>query len=326
MVPPFNGFEVEALVWEEEKINYFSWDNFYALLRYRLPARLKAVGIIPEHFIIWDEGQGSQRCAMRGIREQLPGIPITGAQILVQYHNRLMYYPTEQKKRHQVLPHRYLVAGAHGKRVLKTYFQDISVEPGSSLRYGYVSRAVASRPKSLPAGETILVLLPFTIKEVLDLMAIAYAPLLKAAQNGRPVLLRNHPDYSPLEAEQALRKTGCYHPRLTWVSGPLEKLFETAQVVVSAGSGAAVEALCFGVRVIIIGSTLGLDNNPLEKLDPLRWREVFDPQEFEQILNDWAVSGTAPQGERSDAEFFFLPNTPEYLVRYLKPFCHPLGN
>jgi glycosyltransferase involved in cell wall biosynthesis len=75
-------------------------------------------------------------------------------------------------------------------------------------------------------------------------------------------------------------------------------LMRDARMVVSAGSSAALEAICFGVPVISIGRQAGLDMNPLLEVDCRLWTVAYDPDEFAQAIAGWSPVHPLPLAER----------------------------
>jgi hypothetical protein len=75
--------------------------------------------------------------------------------------------------------------------------------------------------------------------------------------------------------------------RLVWDNQPLAQLLRRSTLVVSAGTSSAVEAICFGLPVIVIGRSAGLNMNPLETFDRRLWRVVYDDQGLLEAVAEW---------------------------------------
>ena len=93
-------------------------------------------------------------------------------------------------------------------------------------------------------------------------------------------------------------------------------------VIVTAGTSAALEAVCYGIPVIIVGQPAGLDMNPLEAVDRRLWEIVYDAGELRRTLAAWTPSHPLALAERlilgqqiRDAQF--APLNEEGMAQFL---------
>ncbi|MGH8671614.1 MAG: hypothetical protein ACREUA_06215, partial [Burkholderiales bacterium] len=75
---------------------------------------------------------------------------------------------------------------------------------------------------------------------------------------------------------------------LEWIVSPLSALFNSARIVVAAHSGSALEAVCRGIPVIIVGRPTGITMNPLAGIDKRMWEIAYDADQLVEILRTWS--------------------------------------
>ena len=63
-------------------------------------------------------------------------------------------------------------------------------------------------------------------------------------------------------------------------------------------SSAALEAICYGKPVILIGRNAGLSINPLDGIDERMWRVVYDARELSAAIKDWSPDHPLPLAQR----------------------------
>lgn len=57
-----------------------------------------------------------------------------------------------------------------------------------------------------------------------------------------------------------------------------------AKAVVTSGSSTALEAVCQGILVVLIGRQAGLNFNPLEGVDSRMWAIVYTPEDLGEVI------------------------------------------
>ncbi|MDE2237385.1 MAG: hypothetical protein KGK30_05815, partial [Elusimicrobia bacterium] len=79
------------------------------------------------------------------------------------------------------------------------------------------------------------------------------------------------------------RRLGHWPRAMELFSGTLSQALSDCAVVLSAGSGAAIEAACLGIPIGLVGRQAGLDYNPLEWFGDLA-PVLRSPEEIAQRL------------------------------------------
>lgn len=78
----------------------------------------------------------------------------------------------------------------------------------------------------------------------------------------------------------------------------MDDLLRDARMMVSAGTSAALEAVCRGVPVILIGRQAGLDMNPLSEVDGRLWTLAYDSADVARAIGEWSPAHPLCLAER----------------------------
>jgi hypothetical protein len=165
--------------------------------------------------------------------------------------------------------------------------------------------------------------------QVLDCVLRALEPLQRHFD--RVVVKAHHTTAARAFASRATAYDGTHAgSKLSWSDAPLHELLPEARVVTTTSTSAALEALCLGKPVIVVGRTAGLTNNPLEAADDRMWRVVYDARELVQSVENWSPEHPLPFSERLALgaalreQYFEPPNDATMLAFLDRAELHPI--
>jgi len=267
--------------WENRLFNFhliqdIARQDLIAWTRYFAGRKLVELQNI-EKIISWSEFQVVERGFNFGYRSAGGRGKIYGSQLYISYPAYLNTFVFSEDQRSLSAPHQVLVNGKYFLENRDSEFYRLGV----SLRYGEVFRF----QKDTQKREKILLLASYLKDETNQMIDIC---------KNIDLQLKLHPTQKPndFQIPNSFQLT----------DRNIYELFQTSKIVITTGSGTAVEAVAVGVSVIIIESQTNLTSNPLvdygkgeiwdsvnstkeilEKMDKLEKFRRDNPERIEEI-------------------------------------------
>lgn len=318
---PLAGMDIRPLVEEERWLQAVSRRPLEACLMRRLPVRLKAAGLAPDLILNWFENQMLDKALVLGCTEAFPGVRHHGIQNTPLFPNLLNMFPTAVECHAGVVPDKIVCSGPLHQQILTIQSRSqVPVVVGCGLRYGYLWNQSTRADHRIHADRAgVLVTLPNPLAQGLALLDLVLPVSLE-----RPDMtwyVKPHPDYSIEALRRAAGPRRLDHVVL--IEGALSEWLEEADLVVSACTGAALEAVAAGMPVVLVGSPTALDFNPLAWFDDVVDTPCFTHDEIirridELIhIDDAARSRLRERGVRV-LHACFSPVTDEHLRRFIE--------
>ena len=154
---------------------------------------------------------------------------------------------------------------------------------------------------TLPEGRALVVLLTHSAAESLGILQLIIEAPRGAFGGFTAVVAKAHQDIGAARMRALVSRRWPGARELSWYSGSVAEALRDAAIVVSAGTSAAVEAICRGVPVILAGRRAGVALNSLEAYDVRLWQVVYDLDEFAAALDRWKPSHPLSPAERAAA-------------------------
>lgn len=249
------------------------------------PRRLAASGIRPRWLYDWYENQPIDRANTIGfdaigcktVALRLYGMPSMFANM----------YTSERQAEARACPQEAWVSGAAMERMLSKYDLRTRYRRVPALRYGQLYKPALRQTE----GSGLLLLLTHSREESLAILGSVLPTLTVAPLVFQKIVIKPHIDYCGRKLHAEVMERWPWLRGVSWLeweSRPVADLLPEARIVVSAGSSAALEAVCCGIPVILIGRSAGLDMNPLAEVDSRLWTVAYDPDSFARALKEWS--------------------------------------
>jgi hypothetical protein len=295
-------------------------DGLQPMLLARAPQRLAESGVRPRWLLDWFENQPLDQATMTGFGQALPNCQAVALRQYASYSAILSFCVTTREVAQGVVPSIHWVCGEAWKERIAIHDRLGSYRVVPALRYGYLHhRAMDGRD-----GSELLVLLTHSADESASVLALIDEafPVLDPLFSG--IVIKTHPALGLRRLRRAMAQSGGRVFRAKSVrfeSARLDELFSSARVVVSAGSGAALEAVSAGLPVLLVGRCAGINVCPLEYVDQRLWQTVFDAAELEVAIRNWSPRHPLARIERQEMgrkvmNEFFEPVTDEGMQRF----------
>lgn len=287
---------------------------FMPLLMLRAPERMGRRGIRPACVLDWHEDQPIDKATAYGFLHTSEPTRVIGMRQYIPVPNYLSEYSTPAELAGGLAPVEHWVCGPALPRLLDAYASGTRYRVVPALRFAHLfEEAPAGADKS-----DLLILLTHSVSESVQILALALESLDKC-HNFVRIVVKPQPNV-PKTAAAIRSMAERRWPQLlraeqvVWSSEPMPQLLARARLVVSSGTSAALESVCRGVPVIMVGNVSGLDAVPLAYVDERIWRLVYDRNEFlaalasliDETLLPTSVCAEIANRTRSE---YFMPTT-----------------
>jgi len=317
----FLGLDLAPLIREEMYVNLCNPNSMGAVLNYAFVKRLKENAVKVRLVIDWYENQVLDRGLVMAFRISYKDLLVIGYQGFILSPSHYIHTrPTGSDRRYLIAPQEIAVVGRELVRPVKEFCADLTVVTAPAFRFGSVWRKRKAFPDHLYT--TFFTPLPGKIDAGNDILILLTEVAKMAEFKECRFWLKVHPTHT----RQAVLKhfPGGLGRQFTFVDGSFESLIEQADLMIGNSSSTCLEALARGIPVIIIGSRLGITNNPIPSRIPQDlWTICYTPEELARAIirfsdrDDAAVSKHNKMGEQIRADYF-EPVTSEATRRFLK--------
>ena len=256
-----------------------------ALVLARAPARLAASGVRPRWVIEWYENQPLDKAAQIGFAATGADVRVIALKQYPPSPNWLSLYTTTGEVAAGVAPRENWVCGRSAAASLAAFDSTGAYRVVPALRYAYLHSEIPRQP-----GRKLLALLPYARADARLILRCLFAslPVIRGCFDG--VVIKPHPTVDFEHARSAARRAwpAADHDFLEWRRDPVEALLTESRVVVTADSSVALEAICVGRPVVVVGHTAGLKISVLDAVDGRLWGMVYDPIGLAEKLRHWS--------------------------------------
>ncbi|MCE5181791.1 MAG: hypothetical protein ABFD51_13435 [Anaerolineaceae bacterium] len=246
------------------------------------PRRMAEVGVRPKWFIDWFENQTLDKGVVMGFKEGLPECHTIAVRQYVPLSNFLSLLSSSGEVKAGVAPTENWVCGDALKPILSRFDMVGKYSVVPALRYSYIHQ---SAPATM-VGDVLLVLLTHSMEESMAILDCV-TPLCREKGIGvSRLIIKTHPAMNFMQFRQKaeLRFPSLRMNGIEWADVKIDELFPLAKVVVTSGSSSAVEAICRGIPVVLVGRHAGLNFNPLEEVDSRMWIIVYTPSDLRKAI------------------------------------------
>lgn len=283
----FRGFDLSALLKEEQQRNGADSSSMLACLIHRFWLRLGKLGLKPEIIIDWYENQVIDKALIIGARQAFPQARIIGAQIFLHSLNCLNTMPIQSEVDYQMVPDILLETSEHQCRIAQSFTKDIPCHPAASLRYAYIFNEPMKPYETVlrEPGATIMVFLPYDMIEAIEMLETLKRGVDRIRRDFR-LAIKCHPCYFPETLKRSFG-TRNWPDRFEFYQGPIRQAMKSAAVVISANSGTMAEAVALGIPVIFLCRKTVLNQNMLEGLTTNLVAKCFTEDEMVEAINKY---------------------------------------
>lgn len=260
----------------DSRLEFYFWSdlngsNLIGSIRYIFSKKLVSKLGDDLKLIQWYEGQTYEKCLNRALRESGKQVTIYGCQLFIFPPELLnVYIDKNEIKAH--LPNVILVNGSYYLESNPTF------EIGPALRY---SRLFEKGIQKVNSDEYLVLLSYF--ENVNEFVIKLIGKILNKNQL-RKLTIKLHPSSDFTFITKVLNENGLGNVNI--VKNNLYDLFEKFGFVIGSSSGSLVEAIAFGIPVIIVSEYNNIEFNYLpEFCRGILWDLAYDEISFFNVKN-----------------------------------------
>jgi hypothetical protein len=315
----FRGLNLVALLRVERLYGSNTLPIMEGLLNYRLARRLRESGVKVKSLIDWYENQAGDRGLIRGFRKYYPETHIKGyAGYITSTSYNIHLHPTKFENDIGVVPHEIAVSGEGLTESTKEFCQDLNVSVSPSFRF----REIFEERRAHPGQErfTILVSLPITIKDSVDILSVV-ADAAEELGSHFHFWIKPHPAAGLGKVRKQLGRQ--WPGNFETVEGAFHDCIQKADLMVGNFSSTCVEALAKGVPVVVIGARRGLTQNPIpDAVSRDIWTLCYTSDELKKAIESYAdrdkgASALQEAVAEQIKDSYFSPVNPESARTFL---------
>ena len=271
--------------------------GLHELLYKHLPRRWFELGMKPKILLDWFENQPLDRALAVGVHAEGSTIRHIAFRPYIVAEMHAFLYTSIHQHESGACPQEHWVSGEGLRAMLQATDPIAKYRVVPALRYVHVWNGVGGDP-SLSDKPVLAVLLSHSKPESISVLKHVFFDrgLLEDFQ----VVIRVHKNVPVKYFQDWCIRNTVPVDSVRWEENSLSDMLKVAAFVVSTGTGSALEAVCYGVPVVIIGRRAGLTMNPLTAVDQRMWTEVYSPQELSAVLRAWTPHHPLSVIERMD--------------------------
>lgn len=252
-------YNISDFIKDELLFNRFSITKLISGINYNFIKRLKYRNISIKGFIEWYENQVIDRGMILGLRKHFPDVKVCAYQgfVICPIYNFYLS-PTEYEDDHLLTPHMIAVTGDCLLETPKKHYNiHTIVAPAFRFQHLY-------KPFEQPIEKNkIKILIPFSIclNTSLENLKMLYNAVEKTADpNKYDIIVNLHPAVKTAKIRNDLQKD---FTKIVISDQSFYFNVMRSNLLVGSTSSACVEALVYGLDIMIIGSRTGITSNPI---------------------------------------------------------------
>jgi hypothetical protein len=253
------NYNISDFMKDELLFNNFSISKLISVINYNFIKRLKCRNISIRGFIEWYENQVIDRGMILGLRKHFPNVKVCAYQgfVICPIYNFYLA-PTKYEDDHLLAPHMIAVTGDCLLESPKKHY-DIQTIVAPAFRFQHLYK-----PWEPPIDKNkIKLLIPFSIclNTSIENLKMLYNAVEKTADpNTYEIILNLHPAVNTNNIRKGLQKN---FTNIVISDQSFYFNVRRCNLLVGSTSSACVEALVYGLDIMIIGSRTGITSNPI---------------------------------------------------------------
>lgn len=314
-VPSLNNIDLSTIIRQEIHFDrYESSRSETALLHYYAGRRIANRGDL-KTLIYTFENHMWEKMLCSGIRQPDNKCQLIGYAHSVISPMYLFYSLAESERTIVPLPDVILVNGQLSKeRLTNAGFDKGKIVVCGAYRYGSMKHATDYHDKARDR-KSILVITTSGFDETIELIDKVISAFRDT--KGVTVIIKPHPTVT---AEKIIQNFPKIPPQFSFSLEPVEKLLNTADLVIFTESAVSIEALARHIPVLHIKSDLRIDMNIFEYIKPIQ--SVAKPDEIERISLDLLIDSGIFNDRYDDIVMAFFAPVENKIIQQLIHPCY----
>jgi len=318
----FNDYNIGPILKNDFYRNISNESSFEGILNYLFFKRLKEYGLRLSIIVNWFENQVVDRGFNKGVGDYFPWVRSVGYQGFITSFNLYFHFqPSQLEYKTGVIPNQIAVIGEGLKKNIKRYCPQLEVITAPAFRYSKIYNQNCSENQILTHQNTVLVSLPANLCESREIISL----LIKVEKTGLFenvwINIISHPS---MDISLLRKSIGTISDKFKFLSYPFSDLINKSDLLVSSTSSTCVEALAYGVPVIVIGSLSGVTQNPIpQNIKKTIWEVCYTVDEFKNAFNVLSINNDNEKRKKyaniskKIREAYFIPVSKKGVCQFL---------
>ncbi|MBI9033214.1 MAG: hypothetical protein JEZ03_01970 [Bacteroidales bacterium] len=279
----FRGLNLTKVIHNYTYKERFNEISFLALLNFMFIKRLRIENVNVELFIDWNENQAIDKGIVKGVHDFFSGVLVKGYRGFVDNENIFNFHmsPAQYEVNLGLVPDQIIVIGDALKDSVKLYCHDIPVVTGPAFRYMNMYDTIVPKQND---KKSIVVALPIMLHDGLEILKMLASLHQEIDFSRFNVLVKPHPAvcFNEVLLEEFMRKSKKYwSDNYILDMGDFKECMMLSSVLISHGSSVLIEAIAYGVPVIVLCLNSSITQNPIPKsIDSKIWKLVYNNEEL----------------------------------------------
>jgi hypothetical protein len=280
----FKGIDIEVLASRWWRI---------ASLRTAIPHTLVCVAkkmhtsnMRPDMVLVWFENQASQKALQLAFDKYSDTTELVALHQYFPFPNVINFFSTNGEVLHGLSAKKHWVCGKTMLPLFSAYDHSSVYQVVPALRYNYLYGAQGD---GLNNKTSLMVFLTSDLEESLCILDIAFSNIHHTLTHFDSIVIKPHQALNiDFQSIVFNRWPDVYdNQAISWKVVTVSNLLHSANLVLTAGSSVALEAIISGIPVVIVGRKAGLELNSLDGVLDSFWRMVYSSSDFKEILSSW---------------------------------------
>ncbi|MDI7217536.1 hypothetical protein QMN07_08390 [Leptospira santarosai] len=237
-----------------------------SILNYRFIYRFKQKNITIHKFIDWFENQQIDRGYALGLRQFYTNTQYFGCLGSIPIETQFHVYPTKKELDYKLVPGHLFVVGESFISDYAERCADLKLDTMPAFRYTHLFQESSNKYLKILNKKSeefrILITLPMELSQTLKILKIASS--IRISLNSKFLFyLKFHPTYSLHSIEKILKKNKIF--KFPILKDAIGDCLIGKQLLISSFSSTCLEALSFGIPVIVVASNDGITHLPFSE-------------------------------------------------------------
>lgn len=264
----------------------------------------------PNLVLIWFENQASQKALNFSFDKYSKATQLIALHQYFPFPNAINFFSTDGEVSHGLSAKTHWVCGKKMLPLFSAYDNSAKYQVVPALRYNYLHKL----RDDLPVKKKILMLfLTSNLEESLCILEIAFSNIADALKHFDAIVIKPHQALN-IDFKSIVQRRwpdSCDNSAIDWVEVGGSNLLYSSDLVLTAGSSVALEAIIFGIPVVVVGRKAGVELNSLDRVTDSFWRKVYSSSDFKEALSSWFQTLPSKELRRNYGQ--------EVLVNYFEP-------
>ncbi len=277
-IPKWSGINLDYIFKNETYLDVGENSFFQSIVIYKSFIFLKKNNVNIDLAIDWFENQNVDRAFNLSISKNYKNTRTKGYLGVVPVDFNAAVFPTRYESLIKLIPNTIITIGERFNKKIKKYDNQLKVETGPAFRFQNIHQ---KKRRSKIKLKNILLCLPMHLKDATDIFNLAYESKLDLSYN---FIVKTHPLLDKKKIQDLILISN--DKKFIFSDENLYDLFDNSEYIITSASSVCLEAISFGLKVIIAGSRTNITKNNLKDIvEEYDWKVCYNSEDMLEFIN-----------------------------------------